>query len=196
MNIRYSIGQLLEYLWQVPGHAAAWRALAAAQVRSIAVSLPLRVHTLTLWQKQSGGFYLRFVNMLINDAIYQARHGCSVTVRASRLLTPSMHPNPHSQLDESLKLLPAVREIEAQQADGRWAALPHQERSERGRQASALQVRGCSSTRGKHMSFLLTRTLSRRPAVIPHAGDGAHPHDALHVRGGGVRGALPAARDD
>jgi hypothetical protein len=52
MNIRYSIGQLLEYLWQVPGHAASWRALAAAQ---------------------AGGFYLRFVNMLINDAIYQAR---------------------------------------------------------------------------------------------------------------------------
>ena len=94
MNIRYSIGQLLEYLWQVPGHAAAWRALAAAQ---------------------AGGFYLRFVNMLINDAIYQ--------------------------LDESLKLLPAVREMEAQQADGRWAALPRQEQAERGRQAGALQVR-------------------------------------------------------
>jgi hypothetical protein len=42
---------------------SSWRALAAAQ---------------------AGGFYLRFVTMLINDAIYQ--------------------------LDESLKLLPAVRE--------------------------------------------------------------------------------------
>ena len=48
MNIRYSIGQLLEYLWQVPGHAAAWRALAAAQVRPIAVMLPLRMHALML----------------------------------------------------------------------------------------------------------------------------------------------------
>jgi hypothetical protein len=45
------------------------------------------------------------------------------------------------QLDESLKLLPAVREMEAQQADGRWAALPAQERAERGRQTGALQVR-------------------------------------------------------
>jgi hypothetical protein len=33
MNIRYSIGQMLEYLWQVPGHAASWRTLAAAQAR-------------------------------------------------------------------------------------------------------------------------------------------------------------------
>ena len=198
MNIRYSIGQLLEYLWQVPGHAAAWRALAAAQVRSIAVTVPQFVHhadAVALWQKQSGGFYLRFVNMLINDAIYQARRGCSRR-QGITVADVCMHPSPHSQLDESLKLLPAVREIEAQQADGRWAALPHQERSERGRQASALQVRGCSSTRGMHMSFLLTRTLPLRPAVVPHAGDGAHPHDALHVRGGGVRGALPAAGDD
>jgi hypothetical protein len=48
-----------------------------------------------------------------------------------------------SQLDESLKLLPAVREMETQQADGRWAALPQQERAERGRQAGALQVSLC-----------------------------------------------------
>ncbi len=92
MNIRFSIGQLLEYLWQVPGHNAAWRSLAA---------------------REAGGFYLRFVNMLINDAIYQ--------------------------LDEALKLIPAVRELEAMQADGRLAALPPQERAERTRQGGALQ---------------------------------------------------------
>ena len=89
--------------------------------------------------------------MLINDAIYQARRGCTRR-QGAKVADASTSVRP-SQLDESLKLLPAVREIEAQQADGRWAALPPQERSERGRQASALQVRGCSSVSGTHRSF-------------------------------------------
>ena len=92
MNIRHAIGTLLEYLWQVPDHRATWRALAAST---------------------AGDFYLRFVNMLINDAIYQ--------------------------LAEAMKLLPEVRELEEMRADGRFAALPPREQQERGRSGGALQ---------------------------------------------------------
>lgn len=49
MNIRYSLGNLLEYLWSVPGHRAVWCALA----------------------RRGDTFYLRFTNMIVNDAIYQ-----------------------------------------------------------------------------------------------------------------------------
>ena len=91
MNIRHAIGTLLEYLWTVPDHRAAWRSLAAST---------------------GGEFYLRFVNMLINDAIYQ--------------------------LAEAMKLLPEVRELEEMRADGRFAALPQREQQERGRAGGGL----------------------------------------------------------
>lgn len=49
MNIRFSLGQLLQYLWTVPAHRRTWCALAG----------------------RDDQFYLRFTNMIMNDAIYQ-----------------------------------------------------------------------------------------------------------------------------
>jgi ubiquitin conjugation factor E4 B len=83
-NIRYHIGELLEYLWQVPTHRESWKAVAAATTE---------------------GFYLKFLNMLVNDAIYL--------------------------LDEALKKLPEVRETLAAMAAPGWAALGAEERSQR-----------------------------------------------------------------
>jgi len=83
-NIRYHIGELLEYLWQVPTHRESWKAVAAATTE---------------------GFYLKFLNMLVNDAIYL--------------------------LDEALKKLPEVRETLAEMAAPAWAALGAEERSQR-----------------------------------------------------------------
>ena len=88
-NIRYAIGNLLEYLWRVGGHAQAWRSLAGSE------------------------FYTQFVNMLINDAIYQ--------------------------LGEALKIIGDVRELEEMRADGRFAALPPREQAERTRATGALR---------------------------------------------------------
>lgn len=48
-TIRFRIAELLEYLWGVPSHQAAWIRMAAAEGR---------------------GFYLKFVSLLINDSIY------------------------------------------------------------------------------------------------------------------------------
>ena len=83
-NIRYHIGELLEYLWQVPCHREAWKSVAAATTE---------------------GFYLKFLNMLVNDAIYL--------------------------LDEALKKLPEVRETIAAMAAPSWATLGAEERSQR-----------------------------------------------------------------
>jgi ubiquitin conjugation factor E4 B len=83
-NIRYQIGEICEYLWKVEPHRRAWGQLAV----------------------NDSAFYMRFLNMLINDAIWL--------------------------LDESLKKLPEVREFDAEQADAAaWAARPSRERAER-----------------------------------------------------------------
>ncbi len=47
-NVRYQIGELCEYLWSVGAHRRAWIELA----------------------RDDPEFYTRFLNMLINDAIY------------------------------------------------------------------------------------------------------------------------------
>ena len=83
-NIRYQIGEICEYLWKVEPHRRAWGTLA----------------------KSDSPFYMRFLNMLINDAIWL--------------------------LDESLKKLPEVREFDAETADQvAWSARPARERAER-----------------------------------------------------------------
>lgn len=83
-NVRYQIGELCEYLWSVPAHKSAWIKLA----------------------RDDPEFYTRFLNMLINDAIYL--------------------------LDEAMKKLPEVRQIETDMQDqASWAARPQQERQER-----------------------------------------------------------------
>jgi len=83
-NVRYQIGELCEYLWTVGAHKKAWIALANSDPE----------------------FYTKFLNMLINDAIYL--------------------------LDEAMKELPKVREIETDMEDQEgWAARPQQERQER-----------------------------------------------------------------
>ena len=83
-NVRYQIGELCEYLWTVQAHKNAWIKLA----------------------KEDPEFYTRFLNMLINDAIYL--------------------------LDESMKKLPEVRQMETDMQDqASWAARPQQERQER-----------------------------------------------------------------
>uniref|UniRef100_A0A7N0VN60 RING-type E3 ubiquitin transferase n=1 Tax=Kalanchoe fedtschenkoi TaxID=63787 RepID=A0A7N0VN60_KALFE len=48
-NIRHNIAELLEYLWQVPGHRNAWIQIA---------------------KDEEKGVYLNFLNFLINDSIY------------------------------------------------------------------------------------------------------------------------------
>ena len=83
-NIRYQIGEICEYLWRVEPHRRAWAALA----------------------RDDPTFYMRFLNMLINDAIWL--------------------------LDESMKKLPELREYAAESADAAaWAARPARERAER-----------------------------------------------------------------
>jgi ubiquitin conjugation factor E4 B len=83
-NIRHQIGEMCEYLWRVETHRNAWSALA----------------------KNDGAFYVRFLNMLINDAIWL--------------------------LDESMKKLPELREHAADVADTQaWHARPARERQER-----------------------------------------------------------------
>ena len=76
-NIRYQIGEICEYLWRVEPHRRAWAALA----------------------RDDPSFYMRFINMLINDAIWL--------------------------LDESMKKLPELREYAAESAEATaWAARP------------------------------------------------------------------------
>jgi len=87
-NIRHRIGEMLEYLWSIPSHREKWKSLA---------------------ESQASGFYLKFVNMLVNDAIYL--------------------------LDEGMKKLPEVRQtLEAMDNDEMWNSQPPQEQSEREQQ--------------------------------------------------------------
>lgn len=84
-NIRHNIGEILEYLWGVYAHRQEWCRVAL---------------------QEEGSFYLKFLNMLINDAIYL--------------------------LDESVKKLPEVREtLKAMSNTGSWQAQPEREREER-----------------------------------------------------------------
>lgn len=85
-HMRQYIGDILHYLWGVPQHRVAWKSFAL--------------------RDNGRGEYLRFCNMLINDAIYL--------------------------LDESLKKLKDLRELESELGDSaRVAALAPQERQER-----------------------------------------------------------------
>ncbi|KAJ7561846.1 hypothetical protein O6H91_03G043800 [Diphasiastrum complanatum] len=84
-NIRHNIAELLEYLWLVPCHHNAWNRIAGTEER---------------------GFYLKFLNLLINDSIFL--------------------------LDESLKKIPELKEMEAEMANiQEWEQRPPQERQER-----------------------------------------------------------------
>ena len=84
-NIRHQIGEMLQYLWEIPVHRDNWKAFA---------------------EKEAEGFYLKFVNMLVNDAIYL--------------------------LDEGMKKLPEVRQtLEAMANVEAWNAVPPQEQAER-----------------------------------------------------------------
>lgn len=49
-NMRQYIGDILAYCWKIPAHREAWKSFAAAE--------------------GGRGPYLRFANMIINDAIY------------------------------------------------------------------------------------------------------------------------------
>ncbi|EFJ06900.1 ubiquitin-protein ligase, UFD2 [Selaginella moellendorffii] len=84
-NIRHNIAELLEYLWLVPCHHNAWKRIAVTEER---------------------GFYLRYLNLLINDSIFL--------------------------LDESLKKIPELKEMEAERSNvPEWERRPPQERQER-----------------------------------------------------------------
>lgn len=86
-NIRHNISELLEYLWTVPSHRNAWKMIAATEEE---------------------GFYLRFLNLLINDSIFL--------------------------LDETLKKLPELKEMEIEMANtNEWERQPTQERQDRTR---------------------------------------------------------------
>lgn len=86
-NIRHNISELLEYLWTVPSHRNAWKMIAV---------------------KEEKGFYLRFLNLLINDSIFL--------------------------LDESLKKIPELKEMEIEMANTvEWESRPAQERQDRTR---------------------------------------------------------------
>lgn len=86
-NIRHNISELLEYLWTVPSHRSAWKMIAVTE---------------------ENGFYLRFLNLLINDSIFL--------------------------LDESLKKIPELKEMELEMANiNEWESRPAQERQERTR---------------------------------------------------------------
>ena len=93
-NIRYQIGEMCEYLWKVEPHRIAWSELAI----------------------RDPAFYMRFLNMLINDAVWL--------------------------LDESMQKLPEVREYDQDSSDvDAWSRRPATERAERER-ANAQTTRG------------------------------------------------------
>ncbi|KDD71566.1 ubiquitin elongating factor, partial [Helicosporidium sp. ATCC 50920] len=97
---RYQIGEVLEYLWDLPQHRAAWRAVA----------------------DQHAYLYVRFINMMINDAQFL--------------------------LQEAMETLPRVQEMERAQADPQaWAQRPQQERQELEEQLR--QSRGRLKVRGR-----------------------------------------------
>ena len=84
-NIRHHIGEMLEYLWSIPVHKESWKKLSNAE---------------------ADRFYLKFLNMLVNDAIYL--------------------------LDEGMKRLPEVRQtLEAMENAEVWNNQPPQEQQER-----------------------------------------------------------------
>ncbi|CAI9099664.1 OLC1v1036520C1 [Oldenlandia corymbosa var. corymbosa] len=92
-NIRHDIAELLEYLWQVPRHRTAWRQIA---------------------KEEEKGFYLNFVNFLINDSIYL--------------------------LDESLNKILEMKELEAEMANKvEWERRSGQEKQERTRRFQSLE---------------------------------------------------------
>ena len=66
-NIRYQIGEICEYLWKVEPHRRAWGQLAL----------------------NDSPFYMRFLNMLINDAIWQGGGGVKVSSAHSHSLVCS-----------------------------------------------------------------------------------------------------------
>ena len=83
-NIRNQIGHLCNYLWRVDSYKRSWKTLAEADIP----------------------FYIRFINMLVNDAIFL--------------------------LDDSLKALPEVRQFERDSENQlEWAQRPARERRER-----------------------------------------------------------------
>ena len=81
-NVRFQIGEICEYLWTEEEHRKTWARLA----------------------KKDAAFYMRFLNMLINDAIWL--------------------------LDESMKKLPELREYYAEAASS-FTGLSERERQER-----------------------------------------------------------------
>ncbi|KAK9806446.1 hypothetical protein WJX73_007867 [Symbiochloris irregularis] len=85
-STRHSIGQILSYLWNIPAHQEAWKALA---------------------REQGGrGLYMRFCHHLETDSIHL--------------------------LDEAMKLLPEIKELERALADeAAWAAQPEEQARER-----------------------------------------------------------------
>lgn len=87
-QMRASISEVLEYLWDIKEHNDAWKEVAEAE--------------------GGRGFYLRFCNMLVNDSIFL--------------------------LDESLKKLEEIREIETLMDDQQeWNRLTQEERHDRER---------------------------------------------------------------
>jgi len=83
MNIRHSIGGILEYLWGCAGHRASWRQLAA---------------------QHTPGFYLRFVDMLMSDAQLQLGEALK--------LVPEVRQLEEMRADGRLARLPATEQRE------------------------------------------------------------------------------------
>ena len=126
-NIRYTIGAILDYLWNVPEHQKTWVAAA----------------------KSDSPFYLRFLNMLINDGIYL--------------------------LDEAMTKLSDVRETELAMADtASWGAQTQQQRQERERafQQSERIIRTDLSMAMVHVRMLSYTTKHIvKPLLLPEMVD-------------------------
>lgn len=115
--IRDRIGALLEYLWTVPAHAAAWRMLAATP------------------------FYLRFVNSAWGctaSTCSAVPLECSVSCFSPPHIAVLINDTTFT-LDEAVRILPGVRETEEMKADGRWNSLSRSEQQARSTDSKNLQ---------------------------------------------------------
>lgn len=128
-NYRRPMYAIMEYLWEIEEQRQSFRDLAQ--------------HALGHMEAVNPPLFLRFINLLINDAIYL--------------------------LDESLSNLQQIRQLEQAQDNGEWANLPANERE---RNLANLQQTGnmarIDNILGRDTINVLKLLTSEVPAIFCH----------------------------
>ncbi|ENN76013.1 hypothetical protein D910_08109, partial [Dendroctonus ponderosae] len=128
-NYRRPMYQILKYLWQITEHELCFKALACeAEANMEAVEAPL---------------FLRFINLLINDAIYL--------------------------LDESLSNMAKLKEMQTAHANGEWNSLSERESAENMRLMNHTgRLAQYDNTLAKDTTFALQQITSEITSVFTH----------------------------